>query len=155
MSGKGQEKHMGTNLTKYFSVSDSKSNRGDVIRIDDIAGDIWNCVFYFLNPQDLLHVKTSCKRLNNLTDYNSKAAIRRYWKFQCSRKCSDVKCDDNSNNNNSTSNDNIISDYIIIDWIKLYQQLIQLEVEMEDNEKLMDVKGVWPGMFLRVTNDCS
>ena len=137
-------------------MGDSKVNQAKVVRIDDIVDDIWNCIFYFLTPEDLLHTKCSCIHLHNLTDYNSKAAIKRYWKFQCSRLCSDVKYDDNDNNNiNRNDNINIISEHIILDWMELYKELIQLQIYMKDNEKIMDIKNVCIELCVRVTNNCS
>ena len=68
-----------------------------------------------------------------------------------SRICSDVKYNDYNNNN-----DNIISDYITIDWSELHDDLVQLlQVDMEYNVHVMDVKAVWTGMYVRATNDCS
>ena len=57
----------------------------------DIIDDLWRIIFHFLNVQDFMQVKQSCKHFKDLTNNDKHPRIKEYWKLQCRSLCSDVR----------------------------------------------------------------
>ena len=78
-------------VNKEDQMKAKNEELSNLFDIDDIIDDIWIDICCLLNIKDLLSIRTSCKRFNNLTNPTTNNRINSQWRYYCANLCIDIE----------------------------------------------------------------